>query len=275
MKEKRNLKFFRIIIPIIYCSLILVPIVWMISSSLKPNNEIFANPWSPPNKWYFDNYKVVVKLGLGRFLMNSVVITVVSVVIIVFLGSLAAYVFARQDFRFKKILFYLTIGGMMVPVHIALIPIYVLTAKVNLFNNYFSVIGPYVGFGLPFTIFILWGYFLTIPRELEEAAMIDGCSKFRIYWNIILPISKPALSTVVIFQSYIIWNEFLFALVFLKDESVRTLPVGIFTKFTGYFLTNWGGILAGLFISAVPIVVLYLLFQNNFIKGITAGALKE
>lgn len=275
MKESKILKFCRIILPIIYCSFILVPIVWMIISSFKPNNEIFVNPWSLPHNWTVIHYKEAIEAGLPKFLLNSIIITAVSVVVIVFLGSLAAFVFARQNFRFKKILFYLTISAMMVPVHVAVIPLQVLTGKLGLFNNFISVIFPYIAFGLPFTIFILWGYFLTIPKELEEAAVIDGCSRFRIYWNIILPVSKPALSTAIIFQSYLVWNEFLFALVFLKKESVMTLPVGIFTKFTGYFLTNWGGILAGLFISIIPIIVLYLLFQNNFIKGLTAGALKE
>jgi raffinose/stachyose/melibiose transport system permease protein len=269
MRESKALKIFKYTFTIIYSLVIMVPIVWMIISSLKPNNEVMANPWSLPKQLYLKNYIEAIQLGLGRFLLNSIIITAISVIIIVLLGSMAAFVFARYKFRFRKPLFFLLISGMMVPVLVALIPLYDLTSKLGLFNNFLSVIGPYIGFGLPFTTFILWGYFLTVPKELEESARIDGCSPLRIYWNIIIPVSKPAIGTVVVFQSYIIWNEFLFALVFLRNQNVRTLPVGIFSTFTSYMLVKWGGILAGLF------TVLFLIFQNSFVRGLTAGALKE
>jgi len=248
--------------------------VWMFYTSLKTNEEIYANAWALPQNPQFSNFMKAWRVGqLGRYVWNSIVCTSTSLVAIIAISSLGAYAFSRLTFRGRDILFALFLLGLIIPVHIVLIPLYSAMAHMGLHRTRLSVILPYIAWELPLSIYILRAFFLTLPSELEDAARIDGCGTFGVLWRILLPLVRPGLATVGIFSSLSIWNEVLLAFVFLKDESLKTLPVGLYA-FYGYHLTNLSLLFAGLTVVTVPMIILFLIFQRQLIEGLTVGSLK-
>jgi len=265
---------------VLYAILIVVsivmffPMVWMFYTSLKTNEEIYANAWALPQNPQFSNFMKAWRVGqLGRYVWNSIVCTSTSLVAIIAISSLGAYAFSRLTFRGRDILFALFLLGLIIPVHIVLIPLYSAMAHMGLHRTRLSVILPYIAWELPLSIYILRAFFLTLPSELEDAARIDGCGTFGVLWRILLPLVRPGLATVGIFSSLSIWNEVLLAFVFLKDESLKTLPVGLYA-FYGYHLTNLSLLFAGLTVVTVPMIILFLIFQRQLIEGLTVGSLK-
>ena len=250
------------------------PMVWMFYSSLKSNSEILTNPWMLPEQIRIENYVTAWEnANLSQAAVNSVIVTLSSVALIVLCSSLAGFAFGRLKFKGSSLIFYIFLGGLMLPLQTTLIPLYAFFKSLNWLNTYQSVVFPYVAQGLPFSIFLLRAYFLNLPGELEDAARIDGCSSFGIFWKIFLPIIKPGIAIVVIFQFLFIFNEFLFALIFLTEDKVKTLPIAIFS-FWGAYLTKYGSLLATLSTITIPIMIIYLIFQKQFIRGMTAGAVK-
>ncbi len=257
----------------IYTAIMLYPFLWMIVSAMKTSYEFFIQPWALPQTIQWGNFLKAWDAGIKQFFVNSMLVTAISVAGIVFLSSLAAYAFARLHFRGKIVLFLFVVSGFLIPAQVTLIPLYSTLREIGIIDSYLAMIGPYIAFGIPFSVLLLTEYFRSIPIELEDAARIDGCNEVQIYKKIIMPLAKVGLSTIVIFQGVWIWNEFLFALVFIQSKSLMTLPLGLML-FQGVYIRDWTTTLAGISIATLPLVMVYILFQKNFVRGITAGAVK-
>jgi multiple sugar transport system permease protein/raffinose/stachyose/melibiose transport system permease protein len=250
------------------------PVFWMLSSSLKTQEEIFTKMALFPETWQWGNYvEAFVKAEFGIYFLNSVFYTVVGVSCIVFITSLAAYGFARLEFWGKNFFFYLLISTLLIPIPGIFVPLYLLLKKLTLLDTRTGLLLCYISGGLAFGLFVLRSFFEELPKEIEEAALIDGCSRFGIYWRIALPLAKPAIATLVILNCLTIWNEFLMALVVLQDNAKMPIQRGLMV-FQGTFITDYPLLMAGLTIATIPILIVYLLMQKHIVKGIAAGALK-
>ena len=251
-----------------------LPFIFVVMTSLKSQQETFSGSvWSLPEKLNFENYLAVLNGGFWTYLRNSVFVLVTSIILILVISSMAAYAFARLRFRLNKPLFGLIVAGMIVPIHITLIPIYLLIRNVGLYDTPFALIGPYVATALPVSIFILTEFMRQIPKELEEAAKLDGCGAFGIFWKVFLPLSGPRLSTVAIYNSIGLWNEFIFAYVLTSNPANRTLPLAIW-DFQGQYASNIPAILSVVTLTSLPLIVAYAFGQERIVKGMMAGALK-
>ena len=251
-----------------------LPFIFVVMTSLKSQQETFSGSvWSLPEKLNFENYLAVLNGGFWTSLRNSVFVLVTSIILILVISSMAAYAFARLRFRLNKPLFGLIVAGMIVPIHITLIPIYLLIRNVGLYDTPFALIGPYVATALPVSIFILTEFMRQIPKELEEAAKLDGCGAFGIFWKVFLPLSGPGLSTVAIYNSIGLWNEFIFAYVLTSNPANRTLPLAIW-DFQGQYASNIPAILSVVTLTSLPLIVAYAFGQERIVKGMMAGALK-
>jgi len=257
----------------IFSLVIIFPLIWLCLSGLKSNRDFFLNTWSLPEEWLWGNYKAAWDAGVGDFFFNSVFVTVVSVTIILLLGAMAAYGLSRFQFKGQNMLLVIILSGLMLAPQVSLLPLYKLLQAVGLYNTYGALILPYVAFQLPFAIFLMRSYFLSIPKELEESAIIDGCNSWKVFWHIILPMGKPIIASAALLTGMFVWNEFMFALVFIEDSSLRTIPVGLM-NLRSQLNTNFGIQLAGLAISALPMVIAYIMFQKQFVRGISAGGVK-
>ena len=268
----RNTVLYAVVVTV--SAVMFFPMIWMFYTSLKTNSEIYASAWALPTAPQFGNFIKAWRVGhLGRYVWNSLVCTSTSVSAIVLLSSMAAFAFSRLKFRGQGLLFGLFLLGLIIPVQIVLIPLYSAMAQAGLQNTRTSVILPYIAWGLPVSIYILRSFFLTLPLELEDAARIDGCTTFGLYWRILLPLVRPGLAAVAIFSSLGIWNEVLLAFVFLKDDSVKTLPLGLYA-FYGYHITDLNLLFAALTVVTVPMIAVFLIFQRQLIEGLTVGSLK-
>ena len=250
------------------------PVFWMISSSLKTQDEIFTKMNLLPQHWSFVNYAIVwTKAEFGMYFLNSVIYTFFGVLGVVFISSLAAYGFARLEIPGKNFIFLLLVSTMLLPIPGVFVPLYILLNKLHLLDTRLGLILCYINGGLAFGIFLLRSFFEELPIEIEEAALIDGASRFGIYWRIALPLAGPAIATLVIFNTLSIWNEFLLALVVLQDKSTMPIQRGLMV-FQGTHITDYPLLMAGLTIATIPVLVVYLLMQKHIVKGIAAGALK-
>ena len=251
-----------------------LPFIFVVMTSLKSQQETFSGAvWALPESLNFGNYLEVLNGGFWVYLRNSVFVLVLSIGLILVISSMAAYAFARLRFRLNKPLFGLIVAGMIVPIHITLIPIYLLIRNVGLYDTPFALIGPYVATALPVSIFILTEFMRQIPKELEEAAKLDGCGAFGIFWKVFLPLSGPGLSTVAIYNSIGLWNEFIFAYLLTSNPANRTLPLAIW-DFQGQYTSNIPAILSVVTLTSLPLIVAYAFGQERIVKGMMAGALK-
>ncbi|WP_251028170.1 MULTISPECIES: carbohydrate ABC transporter permease [unclassified Bacillus (in: firmicutes)] len=257
----------------IFSLIIIYPIIWLGLSGLKSNADFFLHTWSLPEDWLWGNYQAAWDAGIGQFFLNSVFITVASVVSVLLLGSMAAFGLSRFQFKGQNIFLLLILSGLMLAPQVSLIPLYKLLQAVGLYNTYWALILPYVAFQLPFAIFLMRSYFLSIPKELEESAIIDGCNTWQVYRHIIVPMGKPIIASCALLTGMNVWNEFMFALVFVEDSSLRTIPVGLM-NLRSQLNTNFGIQLAGLAISALPMIIAYIVFQKQFVRGLSAGSVK-
>ncbi|MGG1679340.1 carbohydrate ABC transporter permease [Neobacillus sp. NRS-1170] len=257
----------------VFALLIIYPIIWLALSGLKSNSDFFLNTWSLPKEWLWSNYKAAWDTGIGQFFLNSVLVTLVSVLSVLLLGSMAAFGLSRFHFKGQNLVLVLILSGLMLAPQVSLIPLFKLLQGLGLYNTYWALILPYVAFQLPFAIFLMRSYFLSIPRELEESAIIDGCNSWKVYWHIIIPMGKPIIASCALLAGMNVWNEFMFALVFVEDSALRTIPVGLM-NLRSQLNTNFGIQLAGLAISALPMIIAYILFQKQFVRGLSAGSVK-
>jgi raffinose/stachyose/melibiose transport system permease protein len=251
---------------------------WLIalSTSLKAPGETLHNQGLIPEQIDIAKFAdVFVTANIPRLALNSIIITTVSVVLILLLASLAAYAFARLDFIFKEVLFFTLLTGLMLQSASLMIPLYQVNVALHLLNTHFAMIGPYVALGLPFAVLILRGFFEGLPHELEDAAIIDGASHLRIYWSVMLPLTTPALVTVGIFLGLASWNDFLLPMLFTSTPDMRTLPLGLLTLTQDNIVLRQEHRFALIVMMTLPVVVLFLAMQRQFIQGLTAGAVKE
>ncbi|MDD5196000.1 MAG: carbohydrate ABC transporter permease [Candidatus Omnitrophota bacterium] len=248
------------------------PLLWMISSSLKTQETIFKDMSLIPKVFHFENYyRAWVEGGFGRYFLNSVSYTVIVVIGIIIISSMAAYAFSRLKFPGKNILFFMFIAAMMIPIQGSFVALYVLLNKLHLRNTPLGYILCMINVGLSASIFLLKTFFDKMPKELEDAARIDGCSKLGIWWHVALPLSKPVLAVVVVLNALNVWNEFILALIIFDSRSLMPLQVALMA-FQGEFVTQYPLLMAGLTIAVLPIIGLYLLMQKYIIKGVTQGA---
>jgi len=250
----------------------LYPLLWMISSSLKTQDIIFKDISLIPHQFHFENYvHALGEAGFGRSFVNSVFYTSASVFGIVIIASLAGYAFSRLRFPGRIALFYMFMAAMMIPIPASFVPLYFLLNKLHLRDTPSGYILCMISVGLSVSIFLLKTFFDRTPRELEDAGRIDGCSKMGIWWHVALPLAKPVLAVVVVFNALNIWNEYILALIIFDSRKFMPLPVAL-QIFQGEFVTNYPLLMAGLTIAALPIIIVYLLMQKYIIKGITSGA---
>lgn len=258
----------------IFSLMMIYPLYWLITSAFKTNEEFFSQPYSFPTNFAFDNIIRAWEVAdLGRAMLNSTIVTVSATVLTVFLGALTAYVLARFAFRLKAFLMVFFLLGMLIPIHSTLVPLFTMMNQVGLLNTYWALILPYTAFELPIAIFLTVAYMSSIPKELEEAAVIDGSGYWGVFFRIMLPLSVPALSTVAILSFLRYWNEFVFALVFINDSSLKTLPLSL-AIFSDGFSTDYALTMAAMTVAVIPTIIMYLIFQEQIMKGMVAGSVK-
>jgi ABC-type sugar transport system, permease component len=259
---------------LVYALLTLYPLVWLFISSFKTNQEFFGKPFALPTTWNFDNYKRAWEIAdLGTAFVNSVIVTVSSIVLTLFLGTLTAYILSRLEFRFKGVLMSLFVIGMLIPIHSTLVPLFIMMNKIGILDTYASLILPYAAFELPVAIFVVAAYLTSVPKDLEEAAMIDGNGYWGTFFRIIMPLAVPAMATVFILGFLRFWNDFAFALVFINDQSLKTLPLSLSIFSDGYG-TDYSLTTAAMAIAVIPTIIVYLIFQEQIMKGMVAGSVK-
>lgn len=259
----------------IYTGFITMPLLWLVIMSLKTNREITSKPYSLPSKWLFSNYfEVWSDGGFNIYFKNSVLIVSTSILFIVIFGSMASYVFAKIKFKGSEILYILMFSSIMIPLQVIIIPIFQLFSQYSIAGTRFSLVLIYITTQLPLSIYILRSFYEQIPNSLSESAKIDGASEWIIFWKIMFPISRPAVSTVIILHFIFIWNEFLLSNIFIRETNLRTVPLGLMQYYGEYFL-DFAHLSAAALLSALPILILYAIFSEQFVKGMTAGALKE
>jgi len=250
----------------------LYPLLWMIVSSLKTQDMIFKDISLIPHQFRLENYiKAWQEGGFGRNFLNSILYTSSVVFGIVIISSMAAYAFSRLRFPGSKWLFIMFMAAMMIPIPGSFVALYVLLNKLNLRNTPIGYILCMINVGLSTSIFLLKTFFDKMPKELEDAARIDGCSKLGIWWHVALPLAKPVLAVVVVFNALTVWNEYILALIIFDNRQFMPLQVALQT-FQGEFVTNYPLLMAGLTITALPIIIVYLLMQKYIVKGVTQGA---
>ncbi|ULT56142.1 carbohydrate ABC transporter permease [Neobacillus drentensis] len=251
------------------------PLIWLFLFSLKTNQEVFGmSPFSLPQHPQWGNYLKAWTAGhIGSYFFNSVIYTVVAVVLTVILASFVTFAITRMQWKLSGLVLGLFMAGYMIPLHSTLIPLFNTFKSVHLIDNPISVILSYVAFNLPITIMILSGFYKSLPREVEEAAVIDGCSIHRIFFQITLPMTVPVLSTTVIINMIYNWNEFVFVNTFLSSDKWKTITVGV-NNFVGQYLTDWGAIGATLMISIIPVLIAFFILSDRIVEGIAAGSVK-
>ncbi|SKA02275.1 carbohydrate ABC transporter permease [Consotaella salsifontis] len=275
--SSRSLSPGRIAIPVLglfWLAVTTLPFIFVVFTSLKTQQETYANPvWALPESLNFSNYLEVLQGLFFTYLKNSVIVISISVAIILITSSMAAYALARLKFRLAGPLFALIVAGMIVPLHITLVPVYLMTRDMGLYDTPFALIGPYVATSLPISVFILTEFMRQVPKELEEAALLDGCGPFKIFWKIFFPLSRPGLATVAIYNGIMLWNEFIFAYVLTSSPQNRTLPLAIW-DFQGQYSANIPAILAVVTLTSLPLIIVYAIGQERIVNGMMAGSLK-
>jgi raffinose/stachyose/melibiose transport system permease protein len=258
----------------LYAAFAVVPLLLMVASSLRTNADLIADPLGVPWPLSLDSYREAWTTGnFATYFGNSLLVTVGAVVLSTAVSTMAAYALARSTARVFRFLESVFLSGLMLPVHLAILPIFYLFDGMGLIDSRLGLVLMYAASGVPFSIFVLTTFFRQLPVELEEAAHLDGASDWQTFWRVMVPLVRPALATVAVFRFVPIWNDFLFPLVLLRDDRKYTLPVGL-TAFTGENATNFSAVFAGLVITTVPLIVLFLLATRQIVAGLTAGMAK-
>lgn len=271
-KQNRHVGYH--IVMLIWCVIVLFPLWVLVVNSFKTRLSIYINPFWIPKTWNFSNYVTVFKdSSFLNYFKNSFIVVILSLFFMIILSSLAAYALANWRTKTSKIVFFVMISGMMLPIKIASIKILEIMRTLGILNTIWSLIPIYVAMGIPIGIFVLTEFIREIPKELTQAAVIDGSGRFKIFTMIIVPLIKPALSTVAIYNLVPFWNDLWFPLIFITDEKSKTLLLGV-TRLFGQYQTDWSKVLAVLTLSAIPVLALYLSMSRQFIAGVTAGAVK-
>ncbi|MBQ7563743.1 MAG: carbohydrate ABC transporter permease [Lachnospiraceae bacterium] len=261
---------FLIILAVIY----LLPLLWMLLVSFKTNEEIFRSPFGMPEVIQLGNYIFAWTAGrLGIATLNSAIVCIISLLLSMLIGAMASFAIGRMRWKLSGLTMTYFLMGMMIPIHCILIPLFKTFSNLGLYNSLIGLILPYVTMSLPTAIFILTGFFSGMPGELFEAACIDGCSIYKTFWSIALPLSKTGLFVTGLMTFVANWNELLLAMVFISDDTKKTLPVSL-SKFVGPYNTNYVQMFAAIIIAILPTIIVYCCFSNQIVDGLTAGAVK-
>ena len=258
---------------IILAILIIYPMFWIVMSSFKDYNGIFKDVWGLPKEWLFENYKTAWDRGISNYFINSLIVSAGTIAGVVVLTTFAAFGICQLKNKLASVCFLAIMGGLLLSPQVCLLPLYMLLKNMGIKDTYAALIIPYIAFRIPVSVMLIRSFFIGIPKDLEESALIDGASLFQIYRKIYLPLSKPIVSTVVIMTAYYAWNEFVFATMFIDSSQRQAIPVGLMV-FSDGLMTNWGVVMAGMVIACLPIIVLFIVMQKSFIRGITAGSVK-
>jgi N-acetylglucosamine transport system permease protein len=250
--------------------------VWIFYTSFKSNKDLYAGVWSLPKVLHFENYeKAWNVVNLKRYFFNSVLITFASIVVLTFVCTPAAYVLSRFKFKFSKGLNNLFIVGMGIPYQLLLIPLYTMILKLNLNDSLVGLSLIYIALSIPFTTYLLSGFLRSLPSDLEDGAMVDGCNEFQTFWKIMFPLAQPGIVTAAIFNFIFLWNEYMLAMIFIMKESKRTVSLGLYSiQSAMMFTADWVGLFAAVVIVMLPTVLIFILLSEKVMAGITLGAVK-
>ena len=278
-KRARSMRIMNLHIPyhiimIIWSLIAMMPVWLLLINTLKPKKEIYTNPFGLPREWTLDNYRYIISdNNFFGYFKNSFIVVVVSLAVILILGSLCAYALAHWRTRTSRGVYFFIIVGMMLPIKIATIRLLEIMKTLGLLNTLWSLFPVYIAMGLPIAVFILTEFIRGLPGELYEAGFMDGAGRFMIYRKIVLPLIRPALATVAIYNLVPIWNDLWFPLIFINVENQKTVLLAV-TRLQGQYTTDWPKLLTILSLSALPVILLYLTMSKQFVKGLTAGAVK-
>ena len=275
VRKKRIKETFVYILLIIWMLINLFPIYWMFTFSLKSNKEIFGeNVIGLPREWLWSNYEKALKVGnIFRYFLNSTLVAIVTIVVVMIVALMATFALTRFFWKGREKMNSFLMLGLTIPIHASIVPIYVTLSRVHLLSTYTSLIIPYAAFSLAMAILICTGFMQGIPFELDEAACIDGCGTFKIFFKVIVPLMKPAVATVSIYTFLQCWNELMFANIFISDTAHKTLPVGV-QALSGQYLTEWGPVGAAMVLATFPMLIFYIFFSKKIQDSFIAGAIK-
>lgn len=250
------------------------PFIFMVLNSFKEKFEMLTKGvFQLPDKLNWANYTEVLTGGFLNYFKNSVIVLAVSLILLLFISACASYPLARFKFKLAQPIYGLIVACMSIPVHITLIPVFKMSKSTGLYDSIWALIGPYIAFAVPISVFILTSFMKEIPREIEESAEIDGCGKIQMFFSMILPLAKPGLATLAIYNGVNMWNEFSFAYTLTQSSQNRTLPLAIW-EFQGQYSMNTPMIMAVLTLTLLPMIIMFIIFQDKLVKGMTAGAVK-
>ena len=256
---------------IVWLIIAFYPVLYMFMTSLRPISDFFTDiPWLPPSHPTLDNYGNILSNDFGLYFANTTFVTVFSVLLVVVVSLFAAYTISKIRNRFTQSVFNLFLVGLAIPLQATIIPIYAMITDLHLYDTLFALILPSVAFGIPLSVLVLVTYIRDIPKELHESMLLDGAGHFQILRSLVLPLSRPALITVIIYETIQIWNGFLFPLVLTQSPSIRVLPLALW-NYQGQFSTNVPAVLAAVFLSATPIILLYIFGRRQLLGGLIAG----
>ena len=259
---------------IFYLIVSIMPFIFMVLNSFKEKFEMLTKGvFNLPDSLNFANYTEVLTGGFGKYFMNSVIVLAVSLILLLFISACASYPLARFKFKLANPIYAAIVACMSIPVHITLIPVFKMSRATGLYDSIWALIGPYIAFAVPISVFILTSFMKEIPKEIEESAEIDGCGKIQMFFSIILPLSKPGLATLAIYNGVNMWTEFSFAYTLTQSSENRTLPLAIW-EFQGQYSMNTPMIMAVLTLTLLPMIIMFIIFQDKLVKGMTAGAVK-
>ena len=249
---------------------VIYPLLWMVLSGFKDNREVFDSPWGLPGHLRWSNFAQASNAGVLRYFVNSIIVTSASIITTVLVSAWAAYGLSRHKIPFGGAALGVVLGGLMVAPTVALIPLFGLLQSLHIFDTYWALIVLYTAFRIPFTTFLIRAYMIDLPHEVDEAALLDGATRWQTFWQVILPMCRPILVSSALLHALFAWNEFAFALVFISNPDLKTLPVGLMDM-QSRLLTNWPVQFAGLTMAALPMIVLFLIGQRQFLRGLTEG----
>jgi raffinose/stachyose/melibiose transport system permease protein len=259
---------------IFFAIVVLLPLLWLLSSSLKSLEDLSQNVWGLPKKVELKNYVFAWNQShMGVYLRNSFVATLVAILVSTAAATTMAHALARFRFRINRLIYYLVIAGMMIPIHSAVIPLYLIALKWKMQNNLIALGLIYAAFRIPVSVFILESFMLTIPKELEECAIIDGCGHWKIFWKIVAPLARDGVVTIMVLTAQATWNELLVAMLMLSKPALKTLPIGVMGFLTEY-VSSYQLLCAGLILALIPNLIFYALMQEKIERGMTVGAVK-
>ena len=274
---KKKISIYHIVCAVILLIMVIIciyPIVWMFFGSMKDKAEFYTNIWGLPKQIHLDNYIAAWKnADLGRRFINSLIVTLGSMCIMIPVTSCAAYAVARLNFKGKNLIYMYLLLGIMIPAGVLGIPTFTVAMKMGLLNSHLGLMLIYAAQNIAMGMFIMRGFFISLPRELEEAAMIDGCSRFGCFVRLIVPLARAGVATQVIFNGLTIWNAYFMANIMITKDELRTLPLSI-ANFVGKHSTNYPELFAMLTMATIPVIIVFVLSQKSFIEGVAAGAVK-